>query len=824
MNEKVLHMIGNAHIDAVWLWQWQGGFGEVLATFRSALDLMREYPDFVFTCSSAAYYAWVEENDPAMFAEIRARVAEGRWKPVGGWWVEPDCNLPCGESFVRQGLFGQRYFQRAFGQRATVGYNVDSFGHSGMLPQILAGMGIGRYVFMRPDEGEKKLPGSSFWWESPDGSRVLAYRIPIAYTTSGKVLARHVEACIALLSETAPELMCFYGVGNHGGGPTRANIESIRRIGKSEGGIELRMSSPEDFFARIERRSDRLPVVRDDLQHHSRGCYSAVSEVKRLNRTAEIALLNAEKLACAAFLLTSRRPSVDLTGAWRNVLFNQFHDILAGTSIEPAYEDARDQYGEAQAIASRSINSSLQAIAWAIDIPAEGQTKPLVVFNPNCFPLRAAVELEFLHDGQVGESGMRDIDELVDDIGASVPFQLVQSEAATPHRTRLCFAADVGALGYRVYRIRPMNAAEGNTGFPSPLQSGPTWAENNELRVEIDRESGSIGRLLDKSANVDVLRAASARALVLSDKSDTWSHGVARFDDVIGEFKAESVRVVENGPVRVVIRSLSRYHESTLIQDFILCEGARYLDVRVTLEWHERLRLLKLGFPVRMRNGIATYEIPYGTIEREMNGNEEPGQTWVDLSGVHEDSKKGYGLTLANTSKYSYSFEDDTIFLTVARSPIFAHHTPLLPDPDRDYRWIDQGEQRFSYRLIPHELGWRQARTPLHAASLNNPLVPILTTFHTGPLEPRRSVIRVDKDNITITALKFAEEGDDLILRCHESHGVQTKFTIEIESAARSPHASRVIRGELRPYAIVTFRVPCDGAAPVQEVNLLEEP
>src|SRR5215213_5171883 len=212
MTKKTLHMIGNAHIDPVWLWQWQEGFHEVKATFRSALDRMKQYDDFIFVASSAAFYEWVEKSDPAMFAEIQQRVREGRWQVVGGWWIEPDCNIPSGESFVRHGLYGQRYFREKFGVMARVGFNVDSFGHAGTLPQILLKSGIPYYTFLRPMPHEKSMPSRLFWWEADDGSRVLTFRIPFEYLSWGKEIDDHVARCAAEIKAPYDEGMSFYGV------------------------------------------------------------------------------------------------------------------------------------------------------------------------------------------------------------------------------------------------------------------------------------------------------------------------------------------------------------------------------------------------------------------------------------------------------------------------------------------------------------------------------------------------------------------------------------------------------------------------------------
>jgi alpha-mannosidase len=558
MKTKKLHMIGNAHLDPVWLWQWQDGFHEARATFRSALDRMQEYDDFVFVSSSAAIYEWVESSDPAMFAEIQQRVLEGRWKIVGGWWIEPDCNIPCGESFVRQGLYGQHYFREKFGVTATVGYNVDSFGHHAMLPQILKKSGMPYYIFMRPSPHEKGLPSRLFWWESDDGSRVLTFRIAFEYCSWGRELDRHVERVAAELRDPVNDLMCFYGVGNHGGGPTRENLESIRRLNQQPNLPELIFSSPDDFFSAVNHKANDLPVVHDELQHHASGCYAAHSGVKRWNRQAENRLLVAEKLSTLAQRIAGQPYSSELDRAWKAVLFNQFHDILAGTSIENAYEDARDQYGEALAIADRAANQAVQAIAWKIQIdPEEGQI-PIVVFNPHAWESRTNVEIEvgWLKGGEI----------LVDDIDRQIPHQFVQSQATANGRWRLSFMADLPALGYRVFRLIPRPTA---VEFPV-VSASSNVLENGAIRLEFDPETGYIRSLLDKEHAIEVFSGDGAVPVVLQDDSDTWSHNVFAFNQEIGRFKASSVRRVEQGPVKSVIRVSSAYNHSRMVQDFAI--------------------------------------------------------------------------------------------------------------------------------------------------------------------------------------------------------------------------------------------------------------
>ncbi|MDR0416912.1 MAG: hypothetical protein LBH76_06310, partial [Propionibacteriaceae bacterium] len=296
---RTLHMIGNSHIDPVWLWPWQEGYQEARATFRSAADRMDEYDDFVFTCDQMVLLAWVEESDPELFDVIKRRVAEGRWVNTGGWWVEADCNIPSGEGLARQGLLGQRYLASRFGRPASVGMNVDPFGHNAMLPQILRLQGLDSYTFLRPGPHESALSHTAFWWEAPDGSRVLAFRIGHEYCSPPGSVAGQTEKTLAALDRRFEHLMVFYGVGNHGGGPTKANIDSIHRFDTMGSFGHLTLSDPRRFFDDFQAALGpeglaALPVWRADLQTHAAGCFSAHSGVKAWLRRAQHAALAAE--------------------------------------------------------------------------------------------------------------------------------------------------------------------------------------------------------------------------------------------------------------------------------------------------------------------------------------------------------------------------------------------------------------------------------------------------------------------------------------------------------------------------------------------------
>ncbi len=859
MKRQTLHMIGNAHLDPVWLWRWQEGFQETKATFRSVLTLMDESDDFVFTSSSAALYEWVERNDPDLFAGIKRRVAEGRWEIVGGWWIQADCNLPSGESFARQGLYGQRYFKEKLGVTATVGYSVDSFGHHAMLPQILHKSGLDSYIFMRPQPHEQGLPARLFWWESDDGSRVLTFRIPFEYQTWDGAFAQHVRLCASELAAPVDEVMCFYGVGNHGGGPTRENLEAIRALARDPAMPALTLSTPGRFFARVRARDLPIPVVHDELQHHASGCYAAHSGIKRWNRKAEVLLVSAERFSTLALRLTGQPYPDDFAHAWKGVLFNQFHDILAGTSIEPAYDDAHDLYGEAMAIAARNLNDALQSISWRVNIVQDegGYDIPIVAFNPHAWPARVPVEVEI---GRLPDDAS-----LVDDAGAPVPMQLVRSLATVSGgRHRVLFMADLPSFGYRTYRLVARHApavvplttstrrvsgeappdppsgeappdppsgeappdppsgeagaAAGDAAPPDPSGDDDTYTlENGRFRLRVDPASGCIVSLYDKRARFEVLRGEGLRAVVLADPSDTWGHGVTRFDHPAGEFAVRSVRRIEHGPVRSTLRVESVYDASRLVQEVMLYRDLEVIEVRITVDWRQQFEALKLRLPLNLSRGMkATYEIPYGHIDRPTDGEEEPGQSWIDLTGVARGTDDLYGLSILNDGKYSFDVHGHELGLTVLRSPIYAHHTPYVPRPDEEYSFIDQGLQQFTYGLVPHQGGWEEAGTVRRAAELNAPPIALLETYHAGPLGLAGSYLTVDQESVVVDALKRAEDADGVVVRCHETAGRAVRATL------RLPLWDRTIEADFAPCELKTFHLPDDPALPVREVSLIE--
>lgn len=799
MNKRfVLHMIGNAHIDPVWYWKWNEGLVTTRATFKSAIERIEEYSEFIFTASSACLYKWIEETEPELFEKIKEKVKEGRWCIVGGWWIEPDCNIPSGEALVRQGLYGQKYFERKFGIKAKVGYNPDSFGHNWMIPQILKKMGINYYVFMRPHPHQKDLPGDIFWWESLDGSRVLAYRIPFSYTTWGKEVESQVKRVAEKLNEKITALMCFYGVGDHGGGPTKENIENIIELNKREDLPKLIFSSPDKFFEDISNKDVEFPIVKDELQHHASGCYSAVSWIKKSNRKLEHLLLNGEKIAVLGKEIKALTyPKDRFNSSWETLLFTQFHDILAGTSIPEAYEEIKAMHGNIEDTVNKIIVYTTQSIAKDIDTQGEGE--PLVVFNTTSFERTIPIEVDIpWRDKELT---------ILDTKDNPIPIQISKPSATIPGgRVKVIFTDKLPPYGYKVYR---MVSKKNNICFPYSLTVKENILENDWLYLEVDNKTGYIKRLYDKENKKEVFLGDSAIPIVIDDPTDAWGHNAFSFKKEIGRFTDAKLKITETGPIKGTIRVESYYNKSKLVQEFTLYRTLRLVEVKVTLDWHEQLKMLKLKFPVNLNNPIATYQIPYGFIVRPCNGEEEPGGEWVDLGD------NAYGLSIINNAKYSYDVDNNVLSLTVLRSPVYAHHISKELDPNEDYRYTDQGEQEFTYIIYPHRGDWRENDTVKLAESLNNSPIVFIEYKHSGTLPKKQSFISVDKGNIIVTVIKEAEDGKGIVLRAYETSGSETMVNFKL--------FDRVWSAIFRPCEIKSFLIPRERSLPVREVNLLEE-
>ncbi len=817
--KNTFYLVGNAHLDPVWQWRWQEGSGEAKSTVRSALDRMKEFPEYKFVCSSASVYRWVEEFAPEMFEEVKERVREGRFIVVGGMHVQPDCNNPSGEGFARQALYSQRYFKEKLGVTAKVGYNVDSFGHNLMLPQILNKAGMKDYIFMRPGEHEKHLDSELFKWISPDGSSVLAHRLindGYAYNfESLEKIGSRLEEINTRNATDIEEGLVFYGVGNHGGGPTIRNLKLLREYAELHPETEFIYSDITDYFDRIRASGAEIPEHRDDLQHHAAGCYATVSALKNGIRRSEVNLSAAENLAMIANKICARpMQNKKFEEAWNNICLLHFHDSMGGCCIREVHDEAAYIYGAALNTAAVEENNAVQSLSWQIDTSPNRSGFPFVIFNPHSFDIDATVRR--LHCANSVE----------DAEGNPVPFQKAYSTTAECFwRTDTIFKAHVPAMGYAVYYINDdwtdretqmylpneprdeyIAKATPYTGYITANNHEGTVLENDIYRIEFELHTGYIVSFIDKRTGCELISDRAAVPVVVDEfYHDVWSHGKTFFTDYMARFSDAEVTAFENGPIRATVKVVSRYNNSTLTQYFSLEPGSEKLLVRAEVDWHEKCKMLKLAWPMKVTDPKAYYEIPFGVIERPADSEEEPGLMWTAVKG----SDRGWAIL--NSDTYSSSVDGGTIYHTVLRSPAYGDGGGHR---NAETEYTDQGTRKFEYVLMPVGSSW--APVIRAARELNKPLITSLDSWHGGKLSNKPySALSVSAENIMLSACKRSEDGSGMILRLYETDGRETDVTVSGD-LVRVP-----LKATFSPWSMRTYYLS-DSAEDWKEVLLTE--
>jgi alpha-mannosidase len=673
MKRTTVHLVCNAHIDPVWLWPWTAGLDEIVSTCESICGLLERNPDVIFTRGEAWVYEQVERIAPKVFARIRRLVRRGQWEIVGGWYIQPDCNLPGVRGFERQIELGGEYFRRKFGVFPDIAYNVDSFGHAACLPGLMRAAGQRHYVMMRPEQNELALPSSLFWWRGEaSGPRVLTFRIEGAYCNVEALGRAHIEMSLRTLPAGVSHTMCFIGVGDHGGGPSQEMIDWCRAHRTVFEGIELVFSSPARFFAAVARQARHAPTFTGELQPNAVGCYSVHRAVKTRARRAEDALVLAEA-AVAGDARLRRDSAAELDKAWRWLCFSQFHDTLGGTATPSAYEqvDAHLGHGcavgdEITALASRRIFAELP--------PDPAQRLAAHHFGTRTF------DDWIEHEPWLEWTKWADDWGLADERGEPVAHQCLRGEASHGASPRLLFRLRVEQGRTREVRIvrarRPAAKTSRATPTFAPAHGGGGEAE---LVFRRGREEWTPPFLE-----------------LIEDKTDTWSHGIVAFDGrVVDRPRWSEVRSVDAGPLMWSWTREGRVGESGLRAEWRVYAGSPYYELRLSVAWAERHRLLRLVWPQRAPIDHRLDGMQGRATRRAANGDERPLHDWTQLAG-----RRGKLGAVVCPDVFSLSATPEHARLTLLRSPIMAHHDP---DPGEHARRVfsDQGTHAFVFRFYP---------------------------------------------------------------------------------------------------------------------------
>jgi alpha-mannosidase len=789
--------VGHAHLDTAWLWPVRETIRKCARTFSSAVRLMDEYPEYRFACSQPQHWAWVKEHYPTLYARMTEKVRSGQLTPVGAMWVEADCNIPSGESLVRQLVHGKRFYLEEFGIDVEELWLPDVFGYPASLPQLMRSAGVRWFLTQKISWNETNVfPHNTFWWEGIDGSRVLAH-FPPADTYNGIMTVeqvRHAERNFKDHGVSDVSLYLF-GWGDGGGGPTREMLESAKRLGDLDGVPAVEMGRADGFFERAEHSAGPLAswVGELYLELH-RGTYTTQARTKRANRLAELALRDAELWGAGA------GHPVDLDGAWKKLLLQQFHDVIPGSSIGWVYDDALRDLEQARTSAEAFTDAALGQLTAEID--TTGCAMPVVLWNSLSHDRDEIVELD-APDAQLSVAVGPD--------GAVVPLQRTSDG-------RLLFPARVPPVGYAAYDLHN-GVAPVDDGEGAARATGQSL-DNGILRVTFGAD-GLITSIYDHEASREVIEAgAKGNVLQLLDdrptRWDAWDIDRAAFDDVRELTGIESFEVLEDGPHRASVRIIRRFGASLLVQRISLTRGSRRLDFVTEVDWHEERKLLKVAFPVTIRSPRATYEIQFGHVERPTHSNtswdaarfEVCGHKWADLG------ESGYGVALLNDCKYGYDIHGNVMRLSLLRAPNW-------PDPN-----ADRGSHDFTYSLLPHPGDFGDAGVREAAYALNAPLRSVIGAAAPGRRPATASFVTVEGARAVIDTIKPADDGNGVVLRLYEAGGGRGTVRMDcsglldgatVTQAIRTDllerplaplqHDGRTVTVELHPFEIATIRV-----------------
>jgi alpha-mannosidase len=772
-----LSAVGHAHIDTAWLWPLAETRRKCVRTFSTALEYMDQYPEYKFACSQAQQYEWMKESHPGLYARIQQKVQEGQFIPAGGTWVEPDCNIPSGESLVRQFLFGQRFFSQEFGSICREFWEPDVFGYSAALPQIIRQSGIERFLTIKLSWSQfNKLSSNTFWWEGLDGSRVLTHFPPLDTYNA----VANVEEVLFNVSnfkdhERSKESYMLFGYGDGGGGPTTDMLEQIKRMRDVDGLPRVEMRSPRDFFTRLEEDAKDLTVWVGELYLElHRGTYTTQARNKAYNRRAEFLLHDVEFLAAIASTCCGHLyPAEELNRIWKLVLTNQFHDIIPGSSINQVYQDSTADYEDVLSTAQQLRQHAVTALLGSQD----GE-----------------------HVCAINTTGAERVEVVELPTGSS------------SHQTAVD-GKPLGIISAPAYGYAVVSPADLPYGLVDVVESSHSVILENEYIRAVFKRDGRLASLFDKRARREAIVPGDyGNVFILYDDVpnnwDAWDVDIfhlEKYDPIAG---AVSCRVLETGPLRVSIEFEYEFGQSsTLKQTVCLTAPSPRLDFDCKVEWFEKHKFLKVEFPLNLRATNATYEIQFGHVQRSTHSNtswdmarfEVPAHKWADLS------EPDFGVALLNDNKYGYSTQSNRMRLSLLRAP-------TNPDPTADI-----GRHAFRFALYPHPGSFLQSGVIAEGYQFNNPM----QILASSEIPHQTSFFKVDHPAAMIDTVKKAEDSNQVVVRLYESFGTHRKVRLSSSLPVRSAARCNLLEEEdlpvkwvegsveldLKPFELVTLKL-----------------
>ncbi len=798
--KPTVHLICNAHLDPVWQWRWEEGASEALSTFRTAVEILREHDDLVFNHNEAVLYRWVQTYDPVLFGEIQKLVDDGRWCISGGWYLQPDVNIPSIEAIIRHIAEGRKFFREYFGAVPTVAYNFDSFGHSGGLPQVLAQAGYRMYIHMRPQQHELHLASDLYRWRGVDGTEITGLRIAVGlYHTERDNIEERLREGTKLALALQRDVPVFWGIGDHGGGPTRQDLASIESFMRREHRVTVLHSTPELLCEALAEAAASAPVVEGDLQRCFTGTYTSLSRLKRRCQESLGQLVQAETLRTATWWTNAQEyPEERLAEAWRDHLFNDFHDILPGSCTQPAEQDALDQYGR---VAESVRRIRLGAASWFNHGTPKRMYIPVTVLNSDPASSAVPVEVDCMLDLRPKWTGRWHL-RLFEASGHEVPCQEEQPESLLPFngwRRRVSFMAAPHGIGATAYELR---IAEGER-----TQEGKSGATGHSF----DAAEGLVNHL-DAGEGRECLAGCLLKPMIVEDDGDAWGSDRWSYRTVAGTFTRQSgPTVIQAGPIRTITESVLVSGQNRVVVDTISYPDWPVIEVRMRITWNDIHKRLKLSVPTVFRVPSVFCEVPGGAIARPADGQEHVHGRWVLVQGTVGGKQTALGIV--HTGLHGLDFKDGEVRLSVLRSAAYCHEQGLPIGESPVQKYMDIGVHEIRLAVTAGDPAPVRALLPrlteyLSAPPLVYAHLPIGASLPPGLRkggDSARHLFSLTPGTVKMLCCKRSDDGRSMIVRVHETAGVSSPAALTmVQPSVTAPLL-------LKPFEIKTLRFERSG-------------